>query len=312
MPYNSAIHIPYLINAGLLFLGAALLLGLYAYRLFKTSGSCGGGSSTFDLTKGQSEQTIISSSSLTIETVESSLAKVRSTGTVAEVDTRSPPSTPSTSSSSLKSSNSSTFSVAMITLASVFYLFFYEEVVVTYLPSYATQLSVQLTKSEASFLTSVFNFANLIGKAVGILLALKLSHLKMLYMNLTVMASSLGILILYADGNRTLLWVGVILLGVGLSSIIASLYTLLEDTVQMSPLTCGILNMAGTSGSVITPLIIGPYMETHPTILMVVSLLYTALCTVLVVAMDLLMRFKGKIDYGNKKMFGKNVVAVKK
>ncbi|XP_017493607.1 PREDICTED: major facilitator superfamily domain-containing protein 4B-like, partial [Rhagoletis zephyria] len=51
VPYNSAIHIPYLINAGLLFLGAALLLGLYAYRLFKTSGSCGGGSSTFDLTK---------------------------------------------------------------------------------------------------------------------------------------------------------------------------------------------------------------------------------------------------------------------
>ena len=168
-PYNNRIQTPYLINSALLLFGAFLLLSLFAYQKFKVTLV-----TKFDLTKGQSEQTIVSSlSTISISTLarnrsisipsnneisDSAISQTRSSSTVMEQPSGPLP------------EEHSCFTLVMIILSSVFYLFFYEEVIVTYLPSYCTQISLKLTKSEASLLTSVFNFANLIGKAISILL----------------------------------------------------------------------------------------------------------------------------------------------
>ena len=69
----------------------------------------------------------------------------------------------------------------------------------------------------------------------------------------------------------------------------------------MTPLMCGILNMAGTSGSVITPLIIGPYMERRPSILLWISLIYSVLCVGLVIGMEVMLKNKQQGCANNKK-----------
>src|SRR5690606_20889896 len=83
------------------------------------------------------------------------------------------------------------FGLTIVTISSIFYLFFYEEIVVIFLPIFATHLDVKLTKSQASLLTTAFSLANIIGKAIGVLLALKISFFTILYINLSTMIGSL-------------------------------------------------------------------------------------------------------------------------
>src|SRR5699024_1049792 len=92
----------------------------------------------FNLSKGPSEVTIISQSTNSINTITST--RMQSQPSVES-------STSETRTSTQSSSNSPYFTLTIIIIGSVFYLFFYEEVIVTYLPSYCTQIEVQLTKS---------------------------------------------------------------------------------------------------------------------------------------------------------------------
>lgn len=67
-------------------------------------------------------------------------------------------------------------------------------------------------------------------------------------------------------------------LGIGLSSVIASLYSFLESQVKITPLICGILNMTGTMGSVFMPLVIGHHLDEFPMALMFACLTCAVIC----------------------------------
>jgi hypothetical protein len=105
------------------------------------------------------------------------------------------------------------YTFSIIILCSLFYLFFFEEVVVTYLASFSANIDLHLTKSGGAFLTSIFNLCNVMGKGVSIVLALKLNHFTMLYMNLSVILISLVVLIIFSNTSLVMLWFGVCLLG---------------------------------------------------------------------------------------------------
>ena len=94
--------------------------------------------------------------------------------------------------------------------------------------------------------------------------------------------------------NWNLIWFHY-LIGVGLSSIIASLYTLMESTIQMNTLICGILNMAGTSGSVIMPLVIGSHLDTVPMSLIYACLTCSTVCLAIYIVMHILLMNKTKL-----------------
>lgn len=91
-----------------------------------------------------------------------------------------------------------------------------------------------------------------------------------------------------------MLWIGVAILGFGLSSVIAALYALMESALEMSSMTCGILNMSGTMGSVITPLILAKYIESYPVILIWASLVSAAVCAVLLVVIQITLFTRSK------------------
>lgn len=63
----------------------------------------------------------------------------------------------------------------------------------------------------------------------------------------------------------------------------------------MNALICGILNMSGTSGSVITPLIIGPYIDELPIILLYSSLVSTLGCLTILTIIYVLLRLKNRL-----------------
>jgi len=83
--------------------------------------------------------------------------------------------------------------------------------------------------------------------------------------------------------------------GVGLSSIIASLYTLMESTITMNALICGILNMCGTMGSVILPLVVGKHLDQTPMVLMYACVTCAGVCLILYAIMHVALKNKNTI-----------------
>lgn len=87
----------------------------------------------------------------------------------------------------------------------------------------------------------------------------------------------------------------VLVLGIGLSSVIASLYSFLETQVEITPLICGILNMTGTMGSVFMPLVIGHHLDDTPMALMFACLACAATCLLLYATVHTLVCYKDSI-----------------
>lgn len=84
-------------------------------------------------------------------------------------------------------------------------------------------------------------------------------------------------------------------LGVGLSSVIASLYTLMESAIEMSPLVCGCLNFTGTIGSIVIPLVIGHHLDSFPMALIFASLACAVVCLTLYVTIHVLLMNKNAL-----------------
>ncbi|CAG2118066.1 unnamed protein product, partial [Medioppia subpectinata] len=152
------IYIPYMINGVMLILAAVLVFIQYLFcvRLNRLT----------KMTVSSSQDTIIST--ITCDD------KVSQTIDIEKYENET------------KREEPKLYTLSIIILCSVFYLFFFEEVVVTYLASFSANIDLHLTKSGGAFLTSIFNVCNVIGKGIGIVLALKLKHFTMLYMNLIV------------------------------------------------------------------------------------------------------------------------------
>lgn len=185
--YNANIKYPYRINSAMILVGSMLALALYLYRRTQKV-------SFKESAKTVSAANIIASSELSLPTESKPDVIIdrgdNTYGIVIEKRVKY-------------------YGYVIVLLSSVFYLFFYEEVIVTYLPLFATNLKVHLSKSQASLLASVFNIASVAGKAVSIGLALKMNHLSMLYMNLSIMFTSLIGLIIFANESRLALWIGI-------------------------------------------------------------------------------------------------------
>lgn len=190
--YNTKIRTPYLLNAIMLAVGAIFLLCLYIYKRFSLSKD--------KPSKAISQIEILSNSAL-------SLADSKCVQSVVLADKKGD------GQSVVMNRRAKYFGYAIVLLSSVFYLFFYEEVIVIFLPTFASKLNLRLSKSEASMLTTAFSLCNVIGKAVGVLLALKISYMLILYLNLFIMIGSLVVIILFANTSVTVLWIGVCLHG---------------------------------------------------------------------------------------------------
>ena len=186
--YPSHIQTPYILNAAMLSFGGICCLGLY---ITKRQSSL--------LQKGISKEEILT---ISRNSISNSSKEVLSENKLAVF-------TPITK----LNNRERYFSYTIVALSSVFYLFFYEEVIVIFLPTFSTNLSVNLSKSQASLLTTAFSLSNIFGKAIGVLLALKISHIVILYLNLFIMISSLILIILLGNSSVIMLWVGVCLHG---------------------------------------------------------------------------------------------------
>jgi nitrate/nitrite transporter NarK len=61
----------------------------------------------------------------------------------------------------------------------------------------------------------------------------------------------------------------------------------MESALQMNSMICGILNMSGTLGSVIIPLVMAQHIEKYPIILVYASLVCSITCLIILVVIHI-------------------------
>ncbi len=203
---NTRIRTPYILNAVMLAVGAAFLLCLYIFKLVNDRRN---GNNSSSLGTGISQVEIISSVSMSSVMTSSSDLKevvmVSTSGKGAKTEDQG--------AAVVVSGRARYFGLLIVLLSCIFYLFFYEEVIVIFLPTFAVNVDVHLSKSQASLLTTAFSLSNVVGKAISVLLALKVSHIVILYGNLLIMIVSLVVVIIFGNSSVPLLWVGICLHG---------------------------------------------------------------------------------------------------
>ncbi|KAH9402791.1 hypothetical protein TYRP_015548 [Tyrophagus putrescentiae] len=288
---NTRIRTPYILNAVMLAVGAAFLLCLYIFKLVndrrnpKGSSSLGTGISQVEIISSVSMSSVMTSSSDLKEVV-----MVSTSGKNSKAEDQG--------AAVVVSGRARYFGLLIVLLSCIFYLFFYEEVIVIFLPTFAVNVDVHLSKSQASLLTTAFSLSNVVGKAISVLLALKVSHIVILYGNLLIMIVSLVVVIIFGNSSvPSSGWASVCMVSfrVGLSSVIASLYTLMESAIEMSPLVCGCLNFTGTIGSIVIPLVIGHHLDSFPMALIFASLACAVVCLTLYVTIHVLLMNKNAL-----------------
>lgn len=125
----------------------------------------------------------------------------------------------------------------LVFCGAIFLTFFVgmEQMHLQFLPTFAINSDLNMSPSAAALVTSGTAAAFTIGRALSILLAIKMRPQTILYTNHLMMFSGVIILAIYAHTSEVMMWVGNILIGAGFSSVYASFYAFLGTEPKSHP-----------------------------------------------------------------------------
>ncbi|KAI1297708.1 hypothetical protein HDE_04493 [Halotydeus destructor] len=144
-----------------------------------------------------------------------------------------------------------------------------------YLMTYLT--TIEIEKSHAADIVSVYGLALAVGRLLGIAVAMKIREGVMLTFCLTL--SMIGnILTLFAGSNVTLIMIGIVVLSLGKAAMSGSLYAVIDRRVKVTDFVSGIVHFAATFGPIVYPLISGPMIDKTPTIFLYINISFLIVC----------------------------------
>ncbi|KAG4071203.1 hypothetical protein HA402_001193 [Bradysia odoriphaga] len=145
-----------------------------------------------------------------------------------------------------------------------------------FLPTYTHFSPMKLSPTEAAKVLFGLQLGFTIGRLVGIFLILKIQPHFIFAANLILLAISNTILYIWGGSSMTMLWVGSVMIGVGMSTVYPSLYAYIEKYLFITESVSGVITIAASCMSAIYPLIVGNSIETNPEILIYVN--YASIC----------------------------------
>ncbi|CAG7723551.1 unnamed protein product [Allacma fusca] len=174
--------------------------------------------------------------------------------------------------------------ITLITL-SAFVLGFYQGMELCtfqFLPTFTHYTDLRLSEPDGAAVLSGLTGAYTAGRLAGILISYKkVSPALILVFNLIFATMGNVILLIFANSNLTLLWVGAVLLGLGYSTVFACVYDHIEKHLQVTNLIGALLLIVGGLVPVVYPLIVGDSVERKPLVLMYVIFFSLSMCTVI-------------------------------
>lgn len=159
-----------------------------------------------------------------------------------------------------------------------------ETTIFQYLSTYSYYSSLQFTADQGDSLVIALTLSYVIAKLMFILMSLKVTPQQILYQTFTLIIIAYAVFV-YGVKSEQMIWLGTVLIGIGFSASYPSIFAYLEQYLEMTNkkgtvfvFSCGLLG-------IISPLIVGNYIENQSIILMYVCLINTSvsICSFIVI-----------------------------
>ena len=163
---------------------------------------------------------------------------------------------------------SKVYEIMIISLACMF-LFFYNYVQcssLTYISIFAASTDLHLSKSTATFMASVLGGAYATGRAISVLVATKVKVDHMLYAHLAIVLMGNGLLSAFANTSELMIWISVVLMGAGFSSIFPGFLSFVQQRIHVSNQICGVITCFSAASAICGAFVLGNVIESHPMI----------------------------------------------
>ena len=173
----------------------------------------------------------------------------------------------------------------LVSMGSLFLTFFVgmEQMHLQFLPTFVVNTELDISPSTAAIMSSAAALSFTIGRGLSIPLAIVLQPQTILYSNHVLMLAGTMILALYSNTSELMMWIGNCILGIGFSSVYASIYAFLERQIRVTNRIGSIFVFAGGLTAALSPSLVGQYIEPNPLVLVWFNLICCLLCLAILV-----------------------------
>ena len=158
------------------------------------------------------------------------------------------------------------------------------------LPVYAVKSQLALSKSTASFLTSLYWLCFTFPKLLAALCSSLLSVKTIIWIELVILMIANVVLVPFAGHYEWAMWLGTALVGLGVSAIFPCLLGYLENLFPVGSKITSLFTAGSCVGELVLPAIVGLYIEQYPNIFLYITALYSLLSAVFFVLLVLIVK----------------------
>lgn len=142
----------------------------------------------------------------------------------------------------------------------------------SFLMTFAVNSSLKLSKATGAHLTTLFWSTFTFIRVITILVINRVGITAVLFTSLTVTLLANAILLPYGDTSELMLWIGVGMIGIGMSSVWACIFGFLEQFFPVTSVIGSLMIVAGVLGEFVFPVLISYFVKDYPKILLWVVL----------------------------------------
>ncbi|CAG2102988.1 unnamed protein product [Medioppia subpectinata] len=154
-----------------------------------------------------------------------------------------------------------------------------EQVYFGYSATYYQYLAISLSAKQSADLMIALTTVYTLGRLLAAYMASKLSPEAILAIHYAIIGLSLGILY-FGQTSIIAIWIGNALIGLGLSALWSAYLSLGEKFITLNNRITAIFSIAAGLLGLVSPFVIGPLIEQHPNIVMILTFVYFVLSIV--------------------------------
>lgn len=162
------------------------------------------------------------------------------------------------------------------------------------LPTFAVQSTLHLNKSQAAYLTSLFFLTFTVARVASAFWAMVATPFSILLTCQCCLLATFGALVFFGSSSSMVLWCLTGAAGVSLAAVFATAVSWSVKYLVMTNQMMSVITVAASFGTMISPVVVGLFIEKDAMVLMYVCFVATVIMALLFVAMHLLTRGKAE------------------
>lgn len=144
--------------------------------------------------------------------------------------------------------------------------------ITSFIPTYTVYSNLNFSEESAAHVSSVLAISMTVFRIFGCIIAAKVSNDRILYSSVCLIVLSNLLLLAWTSMTVTGVWATIAVMGAGNSVANACLYSFLSQRMEVTAFVCGCCMLMGCVGNVLSPLVVGHYLQLFPSVFPIVNL----------------------------------------